>query len=697
MKHIFLFLLLTAVVLPSSAQTHYSEIDYPNLPAFDIPDATRIELPNGIVLFLIQDSALPMIRLSARIGTGSIFEPADKAGLASLVGTVMRTGGTESVSGDQLNERLESIAASIETGIGQTSGSASMFALTEHLDTVLPLFADVLMHPAFPEDKLELARTQLKSGISRRNDDSGQIASREFNEIMYGSDSPWARSAEYATADAITRDDLVSFHEAFFHPANLIVGAWGDFEVQEMADAIGAVFAEWSSGPFLRPELPSTDYAGGAGVHLVSKDDVTQSTIYLGHQGSITRAHEDYPAIMLMNQVLSGGFSGRLMKSVRVEQGLAYGVGGGYSANYDRPGAFFAQVMTKSESTVEATEAVLREVEKMREAPPTEEEVNLARDSYLNRFVFNFDTRSEIVGRMMTYEYYDYPTDFLERQKDALEAVTPDDIHAAAREYLRPEEAKIMVVGKPDEFGEPLTALGEVTEVDITIPTGDEPLPEASDETSQSGRALLTAARASMGGESAFAAVTGFIQEGSQRIVTPDGQTFDLGLKVTVQLPNQARFEQQTPGGAMVITKDGDEIGLPAMIPEQMAGQMKQQVNTGLWQNPLFFLANADAVEAQQLADGELDGRAARVVLVSPPDGVEPFRLYLDVETDRPIGISYQRGPSLVHEVFGDYRDSGAFTVPYSVVVFEGERESGRVTYELIDMNPALEDGLFQQ
>ncbi|MFT5143560.1 MAG: zinc protease [Rhodothermales bacterium] len=698
MKYLLTTLLLVVSAIPALGQTHHSRIVFPAMPNFETPSAQRVELANGMTLFLIEDRSLPMINISARIGVGSVNESTDRTGLSSILGTVMRSGGTETIPADELNERLERIAASIETGIGTTSGNASMFSLTEHVDAVLPMFADVLMNPALPQDKIDLDKTQWSSVISRRNDDPGSIAAREFDELLYGAESPWARSPEYATVDAVSREDLVAFHKAYFHPGNVIIGAWGDFDAEVMARKIEDAFSEWAEMPgFVRATPPSMEGDPAAGVYLVPKEDVTQSTVYMGHRGELTFDHPDYPAVTLMNQVLSGGFSGRLMKSVRVNQGLAYSVGGGYSANYDRPGRFFAQVMTKSESTVDATRAVIKELELMQEAPPTAEELSLARDGYLNRFVFNFDTRSEVVGRMMTYEYYDYPIDFLETQKNSLEAVTVDDVHRVAQKYLKPSDVKILAVGKPSEFGEPLSSLGPVTEIDITIPTGEEPLPKASDESTEAGRELLVAAMDAMGGAVGFEELEGVQQAGSQTIITPDGQSFDLGLKVTLGLPQRARFEQQTPGGDIVITKDGDDFGFPAMIPEQMHGQMRSQVASSLWQSPLFFLPNADVLDLQLLADAEFEGTASRVILVSPPGGVAPFRLFLNSATNMPLGISYQRGPTSIKEVFGDYRAIGAFTLPYSVTVFEGDRQAGAVAYETIDLSPVLNDGMFRQ
>jgi predicted Zn-dependent peptidase len=171
-----------------------------------------------------------------------------------------------------------------------------------------------------------------------------------------------------------------------------------------------------------------------------------------------------------MNKILGGGFTGRLFKNVRSREGLAYSVFGSYSANYDYPGEFYVGCMTKSESTVYAIRAMLKEVEKIKEAEVTDEELALAKESFLNSFVFNFDTKGEIVRRRMIYEYFGYPEDFLMKTKENVEKVTKADVLRVAKKHLKPDTVQILVVGRPEEFDQPLSTLGEVNEIDITIP-----------------------------------------------------------------------------------------------------------------------------------------------------------------------------------------------------------------------------------
>jgi len=452
----------------------YKKLSYPRLGDIEIPDVVRVTLANGMQLFLVEDHELPLIDISARIRTGSIYEPADKIGLASITGIVMRTGGTTSKTGDELDEQLERIAAAVETGIGLNSGSAAMSVLKEDIDTGLAILADVLMNPAFREDKIMLAKIRHRSSIARRNDNVSSIAIREYEKLIYGPESIYARHTEYTTIANISRDDLVAFHKKFFKPNNIMLAVTGDFDTSRMIKKIEKAFEGWQKADVPLSPTPNVHYEFRPTANVVRKEDINQSNIYLGHIGGLMN-DPDYFALVVMNRILGGGFTGRLFKNIRSREGLAYSVFGSYTANYDFPGVFYVGCQTKSESTVHAIRAMIEEVKKMTEAEVTDEELALAKESYLNSFVFNFDSKAEIVSRLMTYAYFGYPEDFLMKTKENIEKVTKADVLRVAREHLKPDEMQILAVGRPQDFDEPLSVFGPVREIDITIPPPPQP------------------------------------------------------------------------------------------------------------------------------------------------------------------------------------------------------------------------------
>ena len=301
----------------TDAAKDWKQLKYPPLRDVKLPEIKRYGLSNGVRLFVVEDHRLPLVDGVAIIRTGSRWEPAEKIGLAGMVGQVMRTGGTRAKTGDALDEELEAMAASVETGIGLGSGRASFSALKGDEDRVLAIFADVLMNPEFRPDKIELAKTFARTGIARRNDNPMGINGREFRKLLYGPNSPYARHTEHATIDDIRREDLIEFHRRYYHPSNLMIGISGDVNAEEMRRKVEAAFAAWKPAPELQlPPVPPVEVKRRPSVNLVRKQDVNQTTIRIGHLGG-RRNDPDYFALEVMAQILAAGPSSRIFKHIR--------------------------------------------------------------------------------------------------------------------------------------------------------------------------------------------------------------------------------------------------------------------------------------------------------------------------------------------------------------------------------------------
>src|SRR5437016_3672077 len=232
---VILLTFLVAMICGAAAQTaEWQQIKVPPLPAFHPQEPKRVELPNGLVIFLQEDHELPLIDGIARIRGGSRAEPAAKIGLVSLYGEVWRTSGTKTQNGDQLDDYLEIRAAKVETDGGVDSTTISLSSLKEDFNDVFQVFAVLLREPEFREEKLDLAKREAFDAISRRNDDVGDIARREGVKLAYGAQNPYARTPEYATVATVTREDLVNWHNTYVHPNNIILGLVGDFDSVQM-------------------------------------------------------------------------------------------------------------------------------------------------------------------------------------------------------------------------------------------------------------------------------------------------------------------------------------------------------------------------------------------------------------------------------------------------------------------------------
>jgi zinc protease len=469
-----LFTVLLSFTVRSNAiadtPKHYTDLEFEPLPEIELPEYARYELDNGMVVYLVEDRDLPLISGTAIIRTGSRFESANKIGLAELTGAVMRSGGTQKHPADKLNTILEQKAASVETSISDSSGSASFSTLTEDLETVFPLFTEVLRQPAFAPDQLAILKNQQQGSIARRNDDPEAIAEREFNKVIYGSTSPYARTIEYDTINNISRQDAINFYQTYVRPENIILGIVGDFATEQMIERVENAFGNWQvNTPPAALEPPAATQKYNQGIFAIDRPQQTQSNVLLGHIGGRFDS-PDYPTLSVLNGVLNG-FGGRLFNEVRSRQGLAYTVYAAWNPGYDHDGMFIAGGQTQTNNTVPLIQSVTNEIKKLRNELVTEQELDNAKESILNSFVFNFQNPSQTLSRLMRYEYFDYPEDFIFTYQDKVQNTSREDILDAAQKYLQPDQLVTLVVGNVKGMNPPLSNLEEeISLVDVSIP-----------------------------------------------------------------------------------------------------------------------------------------------------------------------------------------------------------------------------------
>jgi zinc protease len=675
-------IVLSVAVAPAWAQKKIKDLKYPPLNSIEVPQPEKVTLDNGMTLYLLEDHTLPLVNLSARLDCGSYLEPASKVGLAEIAGSVMRTGGTENMTGDEIDQALEAIGASVETSISTTSGSADGNALTEHVETVVRIMADILRRPAFDPDKIELAKTEERAGISRRNDNPMGINTREFFKLIYGPESPYARHAEYATIEPITREDLRAFHEQYVQPQGVRLAIWGDFVSADMVALIKKYFGDWARGATDIPKPPEVDYTFRPTVNYAEKLDVNQSNIFIGHIGG-KMGDPDYPATIVMNSILGGAFGSRLFGQVRTTEGLAYAVSGTYTFNFSRPGFFYVFVSTKSGTTIQAIESCEREIRRMQTDPPTEEEMRRAKDGWLNAFVFNFDTKSEILNRMMTYDYYGFSPDYLQQVKEGVEKVSSEDVLAVAQRKLHPDNLQVMVTGKAEEFDRPLSDLGPVNVIDITIPGPVGAEFAATDAELAEGAALLARCVDACGGVTAFKSVKTIRRESRVTVNMPQG-SMALDVTALVVFPGMTHQTLKTPMGEQVLVFNGREGwmsmgGQTQMLPSAQASENIKDLERDL----VRVFGTSDVpdyqVAAKGLAEfGELN--VLRLDFLTASGG--QFVLYLDPETYRPAGMRYQgesmAGPAEMVETFAEFLQAGDLLLPGKF-----HRDAGSMSFDV--------------
>jgi zinc protease len=677
----------TAAPAKPAAVPSYRDLKFPPLPSIPVPKVATFTLPNGLKLFLLEDRELPLISGTARVRTGNLFEPAGKVGLASITGMVMRSGGTSDRTGDELDEQLENMAASVESSIGETSGSVSFTALKENADEVMAVFQTVLTQPEFRQEKIDLAKSQFRSSIARRNDDPHGVALREFSDMVYGKDTPYGRRIEYATIDRITRADLQEFHRRYYFPANILMAVWGDFDSAQMKAKLEKLFGDWDAKQPPVPDFPKVSNTPAPGTYLAVKQDVTQTFFVIGHFGGVLR-DADYPALEIMSDILGGGFRSRLFQRVRTRMGAAYSVSANWGANYNHPGLFTISGSTKSMSTVDTIKAIQEEIERIRTSEVTEAELETAKETALNSLVFAFDTKTETLGRMLNYEYYGYPQDFLERYQKALAAVTRADVLRVAKEHIRPANLLVMTVGKPAEFGTPLEALGRpVTLVDLTIPEPKAESAKADQESLEAGRKLLQRVQQAVGGADKLAGVKDFSDVIDFRL---DAASGGMRVKQTDRwiAPTHFRQDSQLPNGRISAYSDGATGWI--VTPQgsgPLEGAQLKQVQGDLFR--LYFrLLLSDRLGRQVNYIGE------DTIEINEPGG-ETARLTVDPATGLPSRLVYQSvhaaGPPVtVQDAYSDFRDVDGIKIPFLITITQGGRKFAEVVVEEYKLNSGL-------
>jgi len=687
--------------LPATAQaTSADQLTYPPLPSFEFPKPHREVLPNGMVVLLLEDHELPLIKATALIRTGSRLEPADKVGLAELTGDVMRSGGTTNMNGDDLDDFLEARAAIIETSIGETSGIATLDVLKQDFDTVLPIFSDILRHPVFDPDKIQVAKTAMIASISRQNDTPTSILNREFPELVYGSDSPYARTPTYASVANISRNDLVDWHHRYFHPNRVVLGVVGDFDSRTMFDKIYKTFGDWPRGP--KPLAKESeilyDQSPHPGVYFAAKEDVTQSNVRIGHLG-IEKKNPDYYAVEVLNEVLSGSFASRLFADIRTKKGLAYAVHGGVGSSWDYPGLFSMFMSTKTATTGEGVAALLQEARDLTARPPTEEEVERAKQSILNSFVFNADSREKVLRQQLTFEYYGYPLDWLERYRKGIEAVTVDEVRRAAAAYVHPNRFAILVVG-PQSVEDQLKPFGEVQQVDISIPEPKAPEVEMTEAGAEQASQLLDKAVQTMGGAKRLASIDNTSIDGTTTIHSPQG-AIDVKSSVLVVYPDKLRQEAILPFGKIVtvVSPDAAFVVTPRGT-QPLPDSQKQQVLKEIIHDPVTLLRarGQDGFQASVTGKDTVAGNAVALVTIKYKG--ETDTLAIDPESGRILAERYHGMgpggvPGEIEKLFSDFRKVDGLEFPFATSsTLNGESISSSVV-DSMSINGEVADDAF--
>ncbi len=445
----------------------WRDLRFPELPPFRPPQPQELRLKNGLRVFVLEDHDLPLIRLVGYLDAGAVYEA--KPGVAGLTGQLLRTGGTRLHTPDEVDSLLDQRAIEVEISIGLTNGRVSLAALREHFETGLALLAEMLMHPRWDPERLDVAKRQRVVALLRENDDPEAIARREFQKVVFGPDTPYGRYPTTRDIGSIRQEDLRQFYEQYVRPDRLVLGVWGDFSTPTLRRWLEKYLGAWQSPPtrLERPAFRPTR----PGIFLVKKADVTQTKVRMGYvvpPFDPKRPYDrDVYALQVANVLFGQGLSSRLFVRVRSQLGLAYYAFSSYAVQFDYPGTFTVATATKAESTLQTLRVLKDELDRIRREGVTDEEVQAAKEALVNSFVFQYESPADVIFNYLRLAVTGLPMDYLARYVPHVQAVTRADVERVVRTYWKPEGMAVLVVGTPDKFDGPLTALGPVQEIPL--------------------------------------------------------------------------------------------------------------------------------------------------------------------------------------------------------------------------------------
>jgi zinc protease len=403
----------------------------------------RSVLDNGVVVLTAEQRGLPMVTLKLLLDAGSRYDSTGREGLACLTSRLL-TYGTRSRTALEISEALDFVGGSLSAGCDDESAGVTLTVLKKDLSRGLQILADILSNATFPPDEIDRQKQAVVAAIRAKSENPGEIASTKFYEALFPQ-SPYGRPSEGTEESVrrIERSDLLEFYKNFYRPNRAILAVVGDISHQEALRRFSKATQSWDKGPLIKDAVPPPK-PGMAETIRVPKT-ITQANIIIGHEG-VPRNHPDYYTIQVMNYILGGGgFSSRLMESIRNERGLAYSVYSHYETG-KFAGSFQVVMQTKNETAREAIRIARDEIQRIREKGVTDDELKAAKDYLVGSFPLRLDTNRRIASFLAQVEFFELGLDYPDRYPSLIGRVTKAEVLRAAKRYLHPEKLIIVVV-----------------------------------------------------------------------------------------------------------------------------------------------------------------------------------------------------------------------------------------------------------
>jgi zinc protease len=426
-----------------------------------LPRPYETKLKNGLQVMVLENHKLPTFNMQMVILSGGLADPAEYQGAAQYTANMLREG-TKSRNSKQIAEQVDQLGATLTSSSGLSTLTSAVFAsgLIDNFDSIMELFADVILNPAFPDDEFGKLKTRALGQIRLQRSQAGFLAQEMFLKAMYGS-HPASRFA--LTADQIgklTPEVLRNFHSSHYKPNNAIFAIVGDVNAQQIVAKLEKVFGSWAKGDVPQTSIPEASDAGPAKIRLIDRPGSVQTNLVLGNL-SIRRTDPDYFALETMNQVLGGGGAARLFLNLREDKGYTYGAYSGVQS-YKYRGWFRANTEVRTEVTKGSMDELMYEMKRIRDEKVPSEELERAKRTIIGSFALQLESPQSILQNAITQKLYGLPADYWDTYPQKIAAVTSDDVQRVAKKYVDLEHLQIVAVGDAKKIADVLKQYGTV-------------------------------------------------------------------------------------------------------------------------------------------------------------------------------------------------------------------------------------------
>jgi zinc protease len=433
-----------------------------------LPRPVETVLPNGIHLMILEDHRFPLVTVQFEIdGAGPLYEPTNVPGLAGATARLLDEG-TKTRTSKQIAEQIDSLGASLSASAPFGSGSAVLGAsgLSDTFDQWFALAADVLLHPSFPTDELAQYQSRAKPALMQQRSQPNFLANQTMNRALYGAYPAAVVTATPESLDALTPAMLADWHDKHYAPQNTILAISGDVHAETLIPKLRQWLAEWKRSTELVHFKPGPLAATKSKVFLVDRPGSVQTTLLMGNL-AIDRNNPDYPALVVLNEVLGAGSASRLFLNLREEKGYTYGV---YSNLIARKyaGPWTAGGDLRTEVTEGAMTEFLRELNRIRDEKVPDAELDAAKHSVVARFALSLESPQQLIGYATTRKAYNFPADYWDKYPAQIAAINADDVQRVAKKYIDPATMQLVAVGDASKIKSILEKYGPVEMVDTS-------------------------------------------------------------------------------------------------------------------------------------------------------------------------------------------------------------------------------------